>query len=286
MANIHPGYKGLASINNNQLRFTDASINAKQTVDAPDLIMGDWNHDAYNYGKIEVGGSISGPISESFVSVWDWATNRTGCGELTAGPIELWYYCGDGENNHRLFEGMLVNSVGFSCSAGDVAQFTLDVMGTDSSPFTPSPAPVFTTLEKLVTWDKVYVKDINIGNSNWTNFSEPDVIVSNFDLTVSNNLTPVYSLSQAKLYPKQIIPGLRTISGTISFYNIQEAQGRDTYDSYNAGPIPGLVSFSIGDIDITDLKVVWHRIEVASTVGPIVSTLGFTGVGTQPGMGD
>ena len=70
MGSVFPGYRGLADIGGvGQVRFADASITAKQEVEAPDLIMGDWDHDAYVYGKIEVGGTISGPVTETFVEI-------------------------------------------------------------------------------------------------------------------------------------------------------------------------------------------------------------------------
>ena len=73
---VNAGYRGIANIDGLLVRFADANITARQTVDAPDLVMGDWDHDAYVYGKIDVGGTISGPITQSFAdgvnSVLGW----------------------------------------------------------------------------------------------------------------------------------------------------------------------------------------------------------------------
>lgn len=123
MADVYAGYRGLIDIAEvGEVRFQDASITAKQSVEAPDLIMGDWDHDAYVYGKIEVGGSVSGPVTDTFVGgaaagdgLWGWGVAReTPCGLLTPSDFDLYYYCGGSSNNYRQFTGMYCNTLGFS----------------------------------------------------------------------------------------------------------------------------------------------------------------------------
>ena len=80
MAIVNPGYRGIAVVGGTNVRFASADISAKQEVQADDLIMGDWDRDAWVYGKIEVGGSISGPVTETFASldgIFGWACTRT-----------------------------------------------------------------------------------------------------------------------------------------------------------------------------------------------------------------
>ena len=46
---VYPGYKGIANIESIGLvRFADANLAVRQAIDARDLIMGDWDRDAYN----------------------------------------------------------------------------------------------------------------------------------------------------------------------------------------------------------------------------------------------
>jgi len=290
MANVYPGYRGLADMAGvGQIRFADASITATQTVEAPDLIMGDWDHDAYVYGKIEIGGSISGPVTETFVSgsgggigLWEWGVKRSGtCGELTRADTTLYYYCGGSDQRARLFTNMMANSLGFSCSAGDIAQFTIDMIGDGLGPndgWLSVDPPHFTTAEKLVTWDKVTLT-ISPGDEDFT--VPVNVAYSNFDFTINNNIEAVYSLGQADLFPFEIVPGLRGITGTISIYNTPESDGVETWDDYLAGNI-GTASFNIGGLAIS-MKARFHRVEPASSTGTIISTVGFTGVGHQTG---
>jgi len=286
MGNVYPGYRGLADITGvGQVRFADANITATQTINAPDLIMGDWDHDAYVYGPIEVGGSISGPVTETFVSgalgggLWDWGVKRSGeCGTLDDETVHLYYYCGGTDSNNREFTGMLVNNLNFSCSAGDIAQFSIDVMGSSAGAWQTGNPPHFTTAEKLITWDKVGVT-IAPGDEDFT--PPANIAYSNFDFTIANNLEIVYSLGQANLFPFEIVPGLRGITGSISVYNTPEASGVDAWDDYLATGI-GTIAFDIGGLAISML-VRFHRVEPASATGPIISTIGFTGVGHQTG---
>ncbi|MFA5312401.1 MAG: phage tail tube protein [Methanomassiliicoccales archaeon] len=284
MGNVFPGYRGWANIEGvGPVRFGDASITAKQEIVAPDMIMGDWDHDAYYYGPIEVGGSISGPVTETFAKangLWDWGVKRVGCGVLSTGTITLYYYCGSTGNRARAFTGMTCNSLNFSCTAGDVANFSIDVLGASAGPWLTSDPILFSSPEKLITWDKVFVRASGGGPGG---SALTTVNYSNFDFTISNNLETVYSLSQSDLFPFEIVPGLRTITGTLSVYNIPQADGVTNWSNYAAGTT-SQIEFSIGGLSIT-MKVQFHRIEPASSVGPIISTLGFTGVTHQTGTG-
>ena len=299
MATVFAGYRGFADIAGvGQVRFADAGITARQEINAPDLIMGDWDHDAYVYGPIEVGGTISGPVTETFVcgsgggtGLWNWGVVRNGtCGLLNADTLTLYYYCGDagsGYGSAREFSGMLVNSLNFSCAAGDVAQFSVDVMGSMAGAWQETTTiPPLTFAEKLITWDKVGVT-VTAGADLWV--PPATIQYSNFDFTISNNLQVVYSLGQTNLFPYEIVPGLRTITGSISVYNAPEADGADAWADYLAANV-GRISFSVGGgagsicpaLDI-DMAVRFHRVEPASSTGPVISSIGFTGVTHQTG---
>jgi hypothetical protein len=279
MAIVNPGYRGLASLGSvGNIRFASADLAAKQEVRAEDLIMGDWDRDAWVYGPITVGGSMSGPVTETFTDgggVFDWACNRElDCGELSEEDVTIYYYCDEATGGRaRLFSGMQVNSMQFSVTAGDIANFTLDLKArTAGSGWTDQTPPHFTKAEKLITWDKVQV----------TVPGHTSVNYQSFEFTVNNNLTEAYSLSQADLYPVAIVPGLRHISGSLTTYNAPDGfDGALSWDDYLATDVVP-VTFNIGGLAIV-MNVVFHRIVPSSQVGLITSTVAFTGVTHQSG---
>ena len=290
---IHPGYMGSALIGaNTRFRFADANIAAKQDIQAPDMVAGDWNPDAYTFGKVEINGSISGPATDGFASgassVFNWAAVRDACGGLTAQDVLLTYFCGSGYGTGptgfggRKFPNMLVNSLNFSCAAGDIANFSLDLVGA-TAPIdqSQSSGASNTTVEKLITWDKVSVSIVSGG------IAVPiDALLSNFEFTINNNVTPVYAMNQATntgFFPEALIPGIRRITGSISCYDPQAFNGVIGYNTpaWDADSGRSTITFNLGATTVS-FKVQFHRVEPALGVGPIIGTVQFTAVGNQP----
>jgi len=289
MANVFAGYRGIADVDGiGNVRFGDASITATQEVIAPDMIMGDWDHDAYYFGPITVGGSMSGPVTETFASgtgLFGWGAKRTGtCGELSAHDVTLYYYCGTpaigNTMNYRTFTDMYINSLGFSCAAGDVANFSIEFMGKSAGSWSSGNPPEFQTPEKIITWEKCGISIT--GGSETSGVDVSGLAFSNFDFTIANNIETVYSLSQTDLFPYELVPGLRTISGTLSVYNTPTFDGHLAWDDYVAAGV-STITFNIGALSV-DLKVRFHRVQPASSVSPIISTVGFTGVTHQDSL--
>jgi hypothetical protein len=302
---LNAGYRGIADIGSTptRIRFADASINAKQEVEAPDLVSGDWDRDAYAFGKIDVSGSINGPVTESFLQAadsvlgWGAARNDTtgdgGCGELTSNDVKLWYFCG----SSRTFTDLLVNSLNFSVAAGEIAQFSVDVIGTSATAFVDESPPHYTTAEKLLTWDKVALSITTGTGDDGGSGSNPGLDIpadtgnlqfSNFEFTITNNVEAVYSLGQPDLFPFDVIPGIRSISGSLSVYNTPDFNGALTFEDYCAGGVHtinfGLSSDCVGAASTVAMKVRFHRIEATLNPGTIISTVGFTGVTHQSGF--
>jgi len=286
--NVHPGYRGyavIAGILGNGFRFSDANIAVKQEVLIPDMIMGDWDRDAYAYGQVSVNGSIAGPVTQSFADaggILTWATNRDTCGEIDKHDVTLYYYCGGGTTS-RSFTDMCVNSLNFSCAAGDIANFSIDVIAKAAGSWTGGyPSNLGTSggpyqSEKIVTWDQVgaSISGSGPGASALTNAAW-----SNVDFTISNNVEAVYAIeSSATLFPYEIVPGLRTINGTLTLYDVAAVDGVNSWGGYSAGTT-STVTFTIGSLTLA-IKCQLHRIEPTSSVGPITSTIGFTGVTHQ-----
>ena len=302
---IHPGYMGQANIGGFTTRFGSASIAAKQTVEIPDLVMGHWDRAAYNFGKIEISGSISGPATETFAnvssdpanSIFGWAYDRGNCGGLTAKTVNLYYYCDatTSNSNSRTFGNVYANACTFSCAAGDIAQFSVDVIGAEAPVWahTDAVTPI-TTTEKLITWDNVGVTitsgtGITIATS---------ALLSNFEFKIANNVQAVYAMNRGNIggipnggfFPAAMVPGLRNISGSISCYDPQTFDGVAGFDTaldsgstspWNADTSRATIAFNLGSTVHVSFRVQFHRIEPELGVGPIISSVGFTAVGVQ-----
>lgn len=302
MSYIHPGYMGQATIGGFSCRFGDANITAKQDVQIPDLVMGHWDRAAYNFGKVEINGSISGPATESFAnvvggvsnSIFAWAYDRDDCGALSSKTVGLYYYCDavNASNNYRTFSDVLANSCNFSCAAGDIAQFSVDVIGATAPVWsTNTSATANTTTEKLITWD--IVNPVITAGSGITIATA--ALLSNFEFTINNNVTAVYAMNQTGtvipgggFFPAALVPGLRSITGSISCYDPQVFNGVAGYNTANdsgtgtwdANASRATIAFTVGNVAVS-FRVQFHRIEPALGVGPIISTVGFTAVGVQ-----
>lgn len=279
---VNPGYMGWAKFGDEQFRFSDCNIAPKQEINAPDLVTGHWNRQAYNYGPVAIDGSISGPVGELFTAagtgMWSKATTRTSCGALSEESLQIHYYCGGDEVTDFICDKSKVNSLNFSCSAGDVAQFSMDMIAADPTGVTypKGQTGTFETPEKLITWDQV---GLVITTPSGQTFGGD--LFSEFNVTFANNVTAVYALGQANLFPYALVDGITTITGSVSAYNIPEMYGRDTWASYEADEV-GTITFNVGTGLSVTLNVQWHRVEPTANVGPIISTVAFTGVTTQP----
>lgn len=264
VGDIKAGYIGFADLGTaGNVRLTSANVAPKQEVLIPDLMMGGHDRHAWAWGPAEVGGSIAGPVTENFGDIWTWATTRDVCGQLTAEQVNLYYSCADG----FAFPNMVVNSLNFSVSAGDIAQFTLDLLGAGVPTAASGGGGGYTVDEKLITWDNVSVT----GNV-------PGDFIQSFEFTIANNVETVYAInSTANLFPFDIVAGLRNVTGSFSVYNLGTGQGKDSWDAIQD---QANITFTIG-LNSYSINAVLHRPEPSGATGPFVSTIGFSGVGTQ-----
>jgi hypothetical protein len=249
------------------MRLTGSSLNPVQTVEAPDLVQNDWDRMAWVYGKIEVGGNITGPIVDGSVGAFNAAFDRSGAdGELdNVIDVGIMYYGSHG----RTFGGCKINSYQLSVTAGEVAQFTIDFMGTQVSNITSGVPP---TCEKLITWDVCSFTGIT-GD------------IQSFTLTLNNNLQRMYTIGQADLYPVQILEGIRHVDGSVSAYADGDpdsfvAAGADEWGAYTAASAIA-VSVAAGTSFNMNANVALHRPEGSATTGPAIYTVNFTGVCEQ-----
>ena len=288
MAVINPGFRGFAQIDGTDqyLRFNTCSLNAVQAIEAPDMVMGDQTHDAWAYGKIEVGGTISGPCTESvgpFIETLDQAID-------TGVQIDVKYYDG----YFRAFTGCRLNSYTFNVSAGEVIQYSLEIIGltrSDTDPSASMPASGLTFGEKLVTWDKASFRLGTLTNDDDASWSGGAIYQSlnfeqglqSFTFTASNNITRQFVLGASDLFGN-LVKGMKSVTGSISSYVLKSSDGIGSganfwmaYLGNQAFPI----RFDIGNGIYVTAAVRFHRGTSELGVGPVVTAIGFTGVTTN-----
>ena len=284
---IHMGYMGECRIDGELIKISGSTLNPVQTIEAPDLVQGHWMRHAWNYGKVEVGGNITGPVSENHTSIFDMAFDRAASGDKMANEnitIEIAYYQGAG----RKFNGCAINSYEISVTAGEVAQFSIDFFGTSPDAttsveaYTGSNDPV---CEKLITWDRCAASGTFQGNDQ----------VQAWTFRIDNNMQRIYKIDPAAaedLYPVDLLAGFRDISGTVSVYNDVNVHtgypigtfGADNFTDYNASPQES-ISFIVGNPAVITLQanVEFDRVQANAATGPMVVNLTFKGICLQDG---
>lgn len=288
---VNPGYMGLCTIDDVKIRVTDFSVNVSQEVEfydhiiglrdnfpgplrtkgdegVPNPVTGDINIQKYAWrpGVKICSGSISFPATyESLRKTFYLA--KTG-DDFT---IIFNYACNDVQ---RTFTYCKVNSYSFSISAGEILTITLDVMGRfmeEDTGFTP-----YDETEKLLTWDSVSITTLNS--------SDP---VFSFNFTVNNNCSPIYTAganASESLFPKKIRVGMQEVTGSIVYYiKGIDYKGLSALTTFNGITLKVKGSCDNNDF-VQQLCVIYKPIERASSIGALLHTLPFVGVGKALGI--
>ena len=309
MAKVHMGYIGSAQLSSPSNKIattpvflTGSSINPVQNINAPDLVQGQYVKHLWNQDKIEIGGNITGPIASNHTSVFDAAFLRDTSGtqvnvdHMNAEDlvVEISYYRSAG----RKFNHCAINSYELTVTAGDVANFTVDFMGT-ADPIDPASKGVEGQSDKnfpadclkLVTWDRC---GFNLTPA------PADFEVQAFTFTVNNNLQRVYKIWTTndtpayKLYPVELVAGFQDMNGTLTVfaeggapeavYTVSTAGaagfGAESYDTYsvtNKHTVNLMVGKGAGVTTIIDetLDVVFRRPEASARTDVQVYTLNY-----------
>jgi hypothetical protein len=293
MSIIKPGFRGYAEIDSSategvsedhKVRFSSFGINANQDVEAPEMVMGDDTHDAWAYGKIDVNGSISGPVTESTGVFID--ALEANLVEDSGATINVKYYRG----YTRTFTGCRLNQYTFTVNAGEVVNFTLDIIGV-----TVQPGPGldimsgYTKGEKLITWDKASIRvgDLHLDDNGTPNYQTLDYYggLQSFTFTASNNFQRQFVLGRSDLFG-DLVEGMKDVTGNIVSYEEKAseantiASGQNFWDEYD-GDYAYPISFYIGDNLIVSATVRFHRGTSDLGIGPVVTTMQFKGVTTH-----
>jgi hypothetical protein len=281
---INPGYMGYAQLGGTRIRFTDGSVSVKQAPEMPDLVAGSWNRNSFYYGAVTIDGNLGGPVDDQMVlttidgvSFINWCIRRSGdCGLMPAGTsLDMYYHCAVGSTafTHVLIPEIRANTLEINASAGDVVNFSVGFIGAKKATFNSVAPTAIHDIRKLYTWEKLNVAMTS--PTTGVTYSEQEI--SSFSININNNATPAYSLGAADLYPVEVVPGVREISGSITTYNHALKHTTDSWAEYNN--IPGTVTFDLGTP--YTVNVMFSRVQPEPKTGAYTSTFAFTGIGQQ-----
>src|ERR1035437_8490434 len=97
---FHVGYMGYAKVGDTVIKITGSSLNPVQAINSPDLVQGEYNKRAWNFGPIETAGNITGPCGELTTinlcnDAWD-RDNTVGDKMANVVDVEIYFYKSSG----------------------------------------------------------------------------------------------------------------------------------------------------------------------------------------------
>jgi hypothetical protein len=293
MTTIRMGYLGYATINQVGYFLTGSSLNAVQTVNAPDLVMAKEVKRGWNMSKVEIGGNFTGPLHENAASLLKQAINRnTTYADHMAEVVTVGIaFFGGGSANTTVavgqqFGNCQIGSLALTATAGDVINFTADFMGAQA-PVDFSSVYEGIDCAKLLTWDRMAV--------------DPGVVspVQSVTITFNNNLERQYTIESTitnvnSLYPVDITAGIREVTGTFSLYATDDHSiraggtffpfpdwGADSYPDYQVTDLIN-IGFQIDPLMSAPLQIEvrMHRPEASASTSAAIYSLSFVSVCT------
>lgn len=284
-ANTHMGYVGGLKIGTVNYFMTSSSLNPNQTVLAPDLVAGSIMKKGWVMGKVDPGGTVSGPLHERAESLWPVAFDRTHDFDhlLHVIPVEVHFYKGGGWK----FDNCVINKLDISASAGEQVNFTADFAAKANNSGKACTSGDSTPVEcsKLMTWDRVSFAVTGV---------EGLEFLQSVNLSLNNNVEKIFAIrgdgEASNLYPIDLPCGVREITGTISAYAqgpicafLDQDIGADSWCDYEADDSAKQIMFEVGGCSGTslidlDFQAVFARPEGTGGTGAAVYSLAFTAV--------
>lgn len=253
---ISAGFMGKVTVGANAIYVSSCNIARKQGVQIPDTVMGTYKRVVGGADKISIEGSCSGPVTDSFSSIWNLAVDRTSvtCPQPELVDITVDMGC---ENDVHTYN-VMINSATLSCTAGDVAQFSFDVIGRNT---TSTGGSGTLGSGRVVTWDSISITGAP-GTGD----------VASITMTVANACVPVYKIGSGTLWPDEIIGGIQTITGSVGIYGgTFDSAGWESQSLFSSGT--GSITFgTLGTIT----GVTYHRPNPNLGVGPVIVEYPFT----------
>lgn len=284
MANVNPGFKGVATIASENIRCTDFSVNPQQSMLFYDHVIG--MNDTIPTGSetkgetpgviqtqkkynrpspIVISGEFSFPATvnngddtPNFESIFNYAKYGNYF------PITYRHYCKDG----REYSDCRISSFNLSVTSGDIVNISAEVHAKNITDI--SNDLDFETRQKIITWDQTHIDIVEGDSAGFTTNA-----IQSLELSVNNNLTEVYTAKPNEngngLLPRDLRLGMQEVTGNIGIYL---NQGRNFLDiSTNKLQL----KLTIAGFE-TYIYCVLHPKKIDGIVGPVIVSVPFVGV--------
>ena len=283
MAIPQPGYIGVLSVGGQKIRCTSFSLNPEQKplfynhiIGLNDTVTSDGATKNDDPGNIQtqrriwrpstvlVGGSLAFPATQNTISTFfDPAKDGS-----FIDSIDFKYYCGEGKS----FSQCRVGGYGFSVQSGDIANITVDLVGIEIEVDPSVGTDQYIEPEKLMTWDTISVA------VSGASFTVDSALITAIDFKINNNANPVYvsGAPGADLTAYDIRLGTQEVEGTVTVYLKSGYEYIPTsLSSVSTITITAASGWSTWS---TNIDVVFHSNRMDGLVGPVVTSLPFSGV--------
>ena len=250
------------------LRATSCSLNAKQTIDHPDVIDGTSDWSIYQLRGIEIDGDVAFPVlnGQAFIGNLFTLVKRGGDGQPQQGAFET-NVSYDAKTFGRKFSGCLVNTFEIRATAGERVDATINIWARKMDNTGSTSAPPGSVL-RVLGW-----ADINI-----TGASIVPCDVRELSVTVNNSLVRNYTFCPSDGYfPNNIAAGKRQVNGTLGFLGPAPTSTPTNIGTGLADCAPTLgdlnIQFLCGVGSITAHGVVFEYQTLEAQPGVITSTV-------------
>ena len=192
------------------IRATSCSLNAKQTIDHPDVIDGTSDWSLYQLRGIEIDGDVAFPVlnGQGFISSLFKLVERGASGQPNLQFTTDVTYGGQGAYG-RHFTGCVINSFEIRATAGERVDATINIWARRMSETSGGAGSAVDVL-RVLGWADVGVTGITGGNGACD--------IRELSITVNNGLARNYTFCQGDgFFPNNISAGKRQVNGTLGF---------------------------------------------------------------------
>jgi len=252
-----------------QIRATSCSLNAKQTIDHPDVIDGATDWSIFQLRGIEVDGDVAFPVlnGQAFITGLMAMVARDGStGQLVQTPQDVTVYY-DKVTYGRKFSGCSVNTFEIRATAGERVDATINFWGRNMTNLIGGGGSA-TGVLRVLSW-----ADIAIGGAG------DACKIREFSISVNNSLARNYTFcAEDGFFPNNISAGKRQVNGTLGFLGPAPGDIPPPTDASGNAPctptLPTLTfSLNCGVGNITVKNVVFEYQTLEAQPGVIVSTV-------------